>query len=238
MLVAAAVCPHPPLLVPEVAAGAAEETAGLRAACHAAVDSLYEAAPDLVVVVGDAPATGPYPAGLLGTFAGFGVPREVVLGAAPDALTSDVLPLSLAVGAWLLESAPADPPCRGYGVSATASSTAAAAIGVQLAAQADRVALLVMGDGSARRTEKAPGALDPRAADFDAAVATALAAADCDTLLDVDPVLAADLLAVGRASWQVLAGAAWGVGWDAEVTYDEAPYGVGYLVATWRRTPA
>jgi hypothetical protein len=37
----------------------------------------------------------------------------------------------------------------------------------------------------------------------------------------------------GRASWQVLAGAAEGGTWSARVTFDDAPYGVTYLVATW-----
>ncbi|HVF05659.1 MAG TPA: hypothetical protein VNA20_12530 [Frankiaceae bacterium] len=52
MLLAAAVCPHPPLLVPEAAAGAAPETGDLRAACRAAVAAL----PPETLVVGTAQA--------------------------------------------------------------------------------------------------------------------------------------------------------------------------------------
>ena len=48
-VIAAAVCPHPPLLVPEVAAGAASELDDLRAACLAAIEHL-SAADHLVVV--------------------------------------------------------------------------------------------------------------------------------------------------------------------------------------------
>lgn len=48
MLLAAAVCPHPPLLIPEVAAGAAHETADLRALCREVAAAL----PGDVVAVG------------------------------------------------------------------------------------------------------------------------------------------------------------------------------------------
>jgi hypothetical protein len=65
MLIAAAVCPHPPLLVPEVTGtdgpGADGPGAGelrrLRAACRTAVAVLLGAAPDLLVVVGGATHT-------------------------------------------------------------------------------------------------------------------------------------------------------------------------------------
>ena len=45
---------------------------------------------------------------------------------------------------------------------------------------------------------------------------------------------AAMLLAEGRAAWQVLAGAAGGSSWRAELAYAEAPYGVTYFVASWK----
>ena len=92
--------------------------------------------------------------------------------------------------------------------------------------------LLAMGDGSACRTLKAPGYLDPRAEPFDRAVTKALADADTEALLALDPALAAELMVAGRAPWQVLAGAAGGR-YRGEVLYDEAPYGVQYAVATW-----
>jgi aromatic ring-opening dioxygenase LigB subunit len=95
------------------------------------------------------------------------------------------------------------------------------------------VGLLVMGDGSACRSEKAPGYLDERAAAFDASVAAALAAADTAALTTLDEGLAAELRAVGRASWQVLAGAAEGTGLTGTLLYEGAPFGVGYFVATW-----
>ena len=53
-LLAAAVCPHPPMIVPAVATGAASELDGLRTACDEAVARLLAASPDTVCVVGAA----------------------------------------------------------------------------------------------------------------------------------------------------------------------------------------
>jgi aromatic ring-opening dioxygenase LigB subunit len=102
-----------------------------------------------------------------------------------------------------------------------------------LAARAERVALLVMGDGSACRTVKAPGYLDDRAEAFDAAAAHALGTADPGALIALDALLAYELKAAGRAPWQVLAGAGEGAGLRGQLLYEDATYGVGYLVATW-----
>ncbi|NEB18392.1 hypothetical protein G3I46_18060, partial [Streptomyces coelicoflavus] len=59
MLVAAAVCPCPPLLVPEVASGAAPELDAARAACTDALGVLAASRPDRLVLVGPADAAGP-----------------------------------------------------------------------------------------------------------------------------------------------------------------------------------
>lgn len=232
MLLRAALCPHPPLLLPEVAAGAAVERADLRSACLLAVSELLAAGPDAVVVVGDAPTTTAFGPGSWGSLAPFGVRRSVQLPGAVREPTPR-LPLSLIVGGWLLERAGWAGPTRGCGVPDRNSPAAAARTGRRLVAGAERIGLLVMGDGTARRSEKAPGYLDPRAAGFDAEVARALAAADATALLALDPALATELLATGRASWQVLAGAAGDGHWQSRVSYDDAPYGVSYLVAQW-----
>ncbi|MEV8588384.1 class III extradiol dioxygenase subunit B-like domain-containing protein [Streptomyces sp. NPDC051180] len=240
MLVAAAVCPCPPLLVPEVATGAAPELDAARAACADAVGLLAAARPDRLYVVGAAPdgGHGVHPAGSTGSFAGFGVDLSVRLGEAPagdgDEGARRALPTSLAVGAWLLGRAGwADAPIEGLGVDGAATPDVCAGLGRGLADSAGRVALLVLGDGSACRTVKAPGYLDERAEDFDAAAARALGTADTAALLALDTGLAHELKAAGRAPWQVLAGAAQGAGLDGRLLFEDAPYGVGYFVAAW-----
>lgn len=79
--------------------------------------------------------------------------------------------------------------------------------------------VLVVGNGSAKRTEKAPGHLDERAAAFDDALRASFA--------DVDPALAGELWAdtACLAGLRPLA--------EAEVLYDDAPFGVQYWVAVW-----
>ncbi|MFI1257399.1 class III extradiol dioxygenase subunit B-like domain-containing protein [Streptomyces netropsis] len=233
MLVAAAVCPCPPLLVPEVAAGAAPELDALRAACLDAVAVLAAARPDRLVVVGPAAAPGPYPHGAAGSFRSVGVGVDVRLGPGEPA-GERALPQSLAVAAWLLgRTSWSTAPVEGLGVDEPLDAARCLETGRELAAGAERVAVLAMGDGSACRTLKAPGYLDDRAAAFDAGAARALSSADTTALAALDPELARELKAAGRAPWQVLAGAAEGAGLAGQLLYDDAPYGVGYFVASW-----
>ncbi len=240
MLVAAAVCPCPPLLVPDVAAGAAPELAVARAACTDALGVLAAARPDRLVVVGPAEQSGrgPHPQGTRGSFRGFGVDLDVRLGGDGHGETGAVsereLPPSLAVAAWLLERTGwSDAPIEGLGVGEPLEPERCIQTGRNIVAPTDRVALLVMGDASACRTLKAPGYLDERAAPFDAEVARVLGAADVAGVKALDAELAYELKASGRAPWQVLAGAAEGAGLGGALLYEDAPYGVGYVVATW-----
>ncbi|RZT76978.1 hypothetical protein EV382_0110 [Micromonospora violae] len=235
-LVAAAVCPHPPLLVPEVAGSAAPELDDLRAACDTAVRRLLATGPDAVVLLGTGPVTGPIRTPATGSLQPWGVDLDVPLPPGqPD--RGAVLPLSLTIGAWLLARHDTRAPVTAVQVAADAGAAERAALADEVAAAGDRVAALVLGDGSACRGEKAPGYDDARALPYDQGVAAALADADLDALLDLDPVVSAELKAAGRAPWQVLAGAARaaGGGWRGELLHDSAPYGVAYFVASWER---
>ena len=243
MLIAAAVCPHPPLLVPEVT-GTADpgdrELRRLRAACREAVAVLLGTAPDLLVVVGGAGQTVEYlaaappppgattPPGPGGSLRDFGVP--FTLGADP------VLPLSLTIGKWLLTGvAPGGPPVAWWGIASGAVTADCLNLGEKLAALAPRVALLVMGDGPGRRARGVPGATDPGADRYDDQVSAALAAADPGALAALDPRRDEELFVAGRAAWQVLAGAASPGAFTADLRYAAAPFEVSYYVATWVR---
>lgn len=247
-LVAAAVCPHPPLLVPDLASGAASELDDLRAACDAALTALLGSDVSCLVVIGSddpqrpqsAPVT-PHPAPaatrsavqggpVVASFARFGVPVTVRLDRAE---APQPLPLSLSVAAWLLRDV-SGPRILMRSVPADAPAAWCAALDPSPSAE-ERWALLVMGDGSACRGVSAPGYDDPRAEAFDAAVAAALRDVDTKALLDLDPTLAAELRCAGRAPWQVLAGvvARDGRAWRGMLHYEAAPYGVAYFVASW-----
>ncbi|MCW2841626.1 MAG: hypothetical protein JWR55_3109 [Aeromicrobium sp.] len=217
MILAAAVCPHPPLLVPAVAPGTTGELADLRAACDAAVQTLLGARPDRILVVagGDLDHEPDETAG--GTLAAYGADAHA--GGAGTGL-----PLGHTIGAWLLDRA-------GWSGSRTYALTGAADV-------SGDVALLVMADGTTKRSVQAPGFLDDRAAAYDAAIAAALAAGDPDALLALDPVLGAELGSTGvpalRSLGQVMKDEMTkGAVVTARLHVDEAPFGVGYFVADW-----
>jgi hypothetical protein len=237
VIVAAAVCPCPPLLVPEVAGGAAPELDGLRAACDGAVAELLAAEPDLVMVVGGGEETLALGSGDSGSLEGFGVDLVVPLG--PRVCSGrPLLPLSVTIGAWLLRRSGWTGQRQGFAVAAGTPSADCVAPASELRELPGRVGLLVLGDGSARRSARAPGALDPRAEDHDAALASALAAADPVALAEPDDALADELWVGGRAALAVLGHAAAGQAWTGRLLHSSAPYGVGYLVATWRPAAA
>jgi len=150
-----------------------------------------------------------------------------------------VLPLTLGLGARLLDKAGYDGPRALWSVAGSAGPAECARLGLDLAAPSERVALLVMGDGSARRSVSAPGYLDERAEPFDTEIERAVREGDMLALAALDPVLAHDLMVSGRPAWQVLAAAIGGTGLGAnangapraEILYSEAPFGVAYLVA-------
>jgi hypothetical protein len=263
VIVAAALCASPPLLHPALT-GRAAVLPELRSACAEAVARLLREEPEVIVVVGPAAVTGEWDAaGRLDAAAfapGAAVPGPAVSGlvvSAPAVSDSGVsgrtvsgsaatgvagmLPLSLGLGAMLLDQGQYRGLRRLFAVGPDAPAGACAALGAELAAGGTRTALLVMGDGSARRSLKAPGHLDPRAEPFDADVEQAVRAGRLSALLELDEALARDLMVTGRPAWQVLAGAMPdeagpdGTRVDGalmtEVLYCDDPFGVAYLVA-------
>jgi hypothetical protein len=217
VLVAAAFCPSPPLLVPELAAGAAAELDPLREACAAALAEVLAAGVSRVVVLGAGPERRVYECGS-GDLRGYGVPVRVNLNR-----PGDPLPLPLALGAWLLDGAvPAvgvvADPCGRVDVETEGTD-----------------GLLVMGDGSARRVAASPGALDPRGVPFDDAVAAALGSGEPARLSALDASLGAEVMAAGTPAWRAAGALLDGARYGATLRYAQAPYGVGYFVASWVR---
>jgi hypothetical protein len=245
MIVAAAICPSPPLLASRLT-GQADVLPELRAASTDAVARLLAAAPDVVAVVGPADTTGP------GSPEGQPDLASFAPALRRGRLLAPPLPLALGVGTLLLDAVGYRGPRVLHGIAEDEPAAACLAIGRRIAASAPRVALLAVGDGTARRSESAPGYLDERAAPFDAAVERAVRDGDLPAIAALDPALAADLLAAGRPAWQALAGALsaghppaprrasgeQSAGFLAadrpktEILYSDAPLGVAYLVAT------
>ena len=219
-----AFCPQPPLLLPAVAGTPSVELGELRAAVSAAVQTLLEEGPEVVVVVGHGADGERFGPGDAGDLRGLGVDLELPFAgwARPGGRRT---PVAHAIGAWLLDQAGHTGSRLGVGPDdlRTALSDVPGPVGV-----------LAMGDGSARRSEQAPGYLDPAAGPFDAAVAAALAAGDPAALAALDPAEGERLLAAGVPVWRAVGAALDGLAIEARLLYDEAPFGVGYPVATWR----
>jgi hypothetical protein len=211
VILAVAVCPHPPMLVPEVASGAGGDLAVLRQACDDAVASLIALDPDRIVVLGSGALDSDRDESAGGTLAGFGV--DVRAGG-----ETDELPLSLTIGAWLLD--------RAGWFGRRSYSTGEPDV-------SGRVALLVMADGSAKRTTEAPGFYDERAEAFDAAIAAALDAGDAGALADLDLALGAELWVAGTPALKTLGHMTKDTAITPRLRCDTAPFGVGYFVADW-----
>jgi hypothetical protein len=241
MIVAAALCPAPPLLVPALTGGQ-QVAADLRAACLASAAEIMAAAPDVIAVVGAAERTSTWDRGSSLGLASFAPGRSNgSSGPAAVGTTGTIdLPPSLGIGAWLLDEAGQ----AGRRAERVLQSVAhdepprrCADIGAELATltgTSARVAILAMADGSARRGLRAPGYLDERSIAFDRVVERAVRSGRPEALLEIDPALAADLMATGRPAWQVLAGALAGRKVSSEVRYCHDPFGVAYLVASFR----
>ncbi|PWV74615.1 Catalytic LigB subunit of aromatic ring-opening dioxygenase [Prauserella marina] len=221
--------------MPELVPGSEDSTDEVRKACVAAAAELAASHPRwIAVAAGIGKAIEP---SAVGSFRAYGADVRVALSAQPaDASAPASLPLPALVAGWLRERAGATS-VRVELVPGDADPSECVALGERLASDtSDDTALLVLGDGSTRHDLSAPGWFDERAVPFDTEVADVLERADHAALLNIDPALAAELGAGGRAPWQVLAGLAGAGGhWRGELRYSAAPRGVGYHVAFWER---
>ncbi|TQN41945.1 hypothetical protein FHU33_1334 [Blastococcus colisei] len=222
--VAVAFCPAPPLLLPAVEGRADAGTRALRNACAAAVTELLAVRPEVVVVVGEGAAPRErLGAGDVGTLRGVGLDLEIPFQGRVRPGGRRV-PLAHTLGAWLLEEA---------GFAGTRVGVAPADLGQLVRDLPTPLGVLAMGDGSARRNVKAPGYLDDAAGPFDADVARSLAAGNAAALAALDPDAGERLLAAGVPVWRAVGAALDGRSIAAQLHHDAAPFGVGYLVASW-----
>lgn len=225
MIVAAALLPHPPLLLRELD-GLHDSVAELRQAAHEAVRTVLHGV-ERVVVVGAADHKGPdWSMGWPAEVRGFGT--STPSGGAAVAL-------SVGVGLRMVEEAGWSGPVGQLELDWDEEDDSVDEVAGELCTGPDPTALVVLGDGSARRGEKAPGYLDDRAFAFDDAVAAALSEGDARGLRDLDVELASDLMVFGRTAFRLLGAVALQQDGpeQAELLLREDPFGVSYFVATW-----
>ncbi|HEU5421105.1 MAG TPA: hypothetical protein VFV41_25700 [Streptosporangiaceae bacterium] len=229
MITAAALCPAPPLLARELTGGD-PVLPELREACLAAVRALQRTRPEVIAIVGPAEQTGVWDSS---SRLDLGIYAPAVGGGGTAGL-----PPSLGLGVMLLDQAGYNGRRLLQAAGDEEPASGCDGIGAELARLPERTALLVMADGSARRSRRAPGALDERSAGFDAGVEQAIRSGDMAALSKTDQVLARELMATGWPSWQVLARALRGTRPPCEVLYTGDPFGVAYLVAVLLAAPA
>lgn len=208
MIAGAVVVPSPPMILPEYI-GLEDPAGRLRLRCVEALRTTLEGptSPDSVVIV---------------------------TGAEPAPRTSK-RPLGVRIGEHLLVLAGWTGPVEWAVVPFDAETDVVDRAGSELAEHPDRLMLLVVADGSARRGVQAPGHLDDRAFGVDADIVKGLSDADPEVLLGIDAEVAYEVLAQGRAALQVLARAVSAAPLTGHVLWSGDPYGVLYVLARWTR---
>jgi hypothetical protein len=236
VLSAVAIIPSAPVMVPELAAAAAEELAELREAVFTAVGTL----PSRWIAVGVGAADAVLGPDVAGTFAGYGVDRRVTLS--PSAAdTPRELPLCALIAGWVRGQVKPEARAEVRVYAADHDVNAALARGRRLRAEIDEavdpVGVLVVADGAPTLTPPAPGGYEPDSIPAQAALDDALAAGDAAALTRLPDTI------VGRVAYQVLAGLTEpGISQSssrpglrsAKELYRGAPYGVGYFAGVWQ----
>ncbi|MGV0643445.1 hypothetical protein ABQE44_08560 [Mycolicibacterium sp. XJ2546] len=227
MLSAIAIVPSAPVLVPELAAGAAAELADL----HQAVRSAAAALPARWIAVGVERADAVVAPDRLGTFAGYGADVRVALAPGVDGEPT-WLPLCALVTGWLRGQVNPEARAEVRVYADAHGADTALARGRALRAEVDEavepVGVLVVADGAHTLTPSAPGGYEPDSIPAQHALDDALAAGDVAALARLPAG------AVGRVGYQVLAGLTEPGPATATELYRGAPYGVGYFVGVWK----
>lgn len=226
MLSAIAIVPSAPVLVPELASGAAAELDDLRDAVSGAAATL----PERWVAVGTGPVDAVVHPDAVGTFAGYGVDVPVAFAPGGTGVPAE-LPLCALIAGWLRGRV--SPRTRAeVRVSAGDLPVGAAmargrALRAELDESTDAVGVLVVADGAHTLTAPAPGGYDPDSMAVQAALDDALACGDVAALAALPGGV------VGRVAYQVLAGLTEPAPASARELYRGAPYGVGYFAGVW-----
>lgn len=227
MLSAISIIPSAPVLVPELAGGAANEVAELRAAMVAAAATL----PQRWIVVGVGASDGVVDSDCVGTFAGFGV--DVVVRLSPQAGGQPVeMPLCALIGGWIRSQAQSDAQAQVRVYAESHDAGTAVELGRRLRREIDLssepTGVLIVADGANTLTPAAPGGYQPADVEVQNALDDALAGGDVSALARLPAQVG------GRVAFGVLAGLTEPAPRSAKELYRAAPYGVGYFAGVWQ----
>jgi hypothetical protein len=220
--------PSTPLLLEELSVDADEALEHLRLSSLTAVQAVIETDPQVVLITCAGDATGAFRSPVSSSFAGFGVNIEVSI---PIATAGVQVPWTAGIALHLLNQAGYDGEVAVVTVAKSDIELATTLLAAPIKS-ASRCALIVVADGSAGRSLKAPGYLIDGAEEFDTRVVQAIATADTRALEGLDVLEGDRVQAGGVGVWKAVGAAVQG-DFAPQLLLDEAPLGVGYFVATW-----
>jgi hypothetical protein len=226
VLTAIALIPAAPVMVPELATGAAAELSDLRAAVFAAAREL----PARWITVGVGSTDEVIPSDAVGTFGGYGVDVRVGL-AGGELADATRLPLCALITGWVRgqvsPGAHAEVRVYSQGLGVGVALARGRALRAEVEGAAEAIGVLVVADGANTLTPPAPGGYDPDSAAVQMTLDDALGSGDVGALTELPAGIG------GRVAYQVLAGLAEPAPSEARELFRGAPYGVGYFVGVW-----
>jgi len=226
MISAVVFIPAAPLMCPDVDVEAL--LADERAACIELVAELQQDA-EHIIVIGSGESTTWFEQGGIGNTRAFGGVSHYAIGSGRDEL-----PQALTVGASVVSAAGWAGAVKALVVDAETTAEQRGVLAKELLAKSgdQRTLIVAVGDGSATRTEKAPGYIQPDALDFDAEITRAIGNGDSSAIVAIEQSTADRLWCRGLPTWQVVAQAIDHA--EGTLVLESSPFGVNYLVAAWQ----
>ena len=227
-IVSAALVPAAPVIVPGLS-GHTMPAPEVRSAALDAIQRMIDAGVEEVIVLAEADRDG-----LFDSTAPWGLHR--IGGLHPfseaGAVFDQLLTMPLAIGASMLRDAGWTGTTYFHALERTISADAAAEVGRGLGTTKRSVGLLLLGNGSACCTEKAPGSFHPQAETFNATLLTVIRQGDRAAMMELSAHDTADQLSDVRVPLQVFAGATSGHRFLGSITFADDFAGVYYICAT------
>lgn len=224
-VVGAALVPAAPVMVPELS-GSLHPAAEPHEAMLRAVGGLLDAGPEHIVVIAEGEGDATF-----GTDATWALHRLGGGRAQPGEGAGAVLPIPLALGASMLRQAGWTGSVEYRSIQHGAPASNAFALARDLIASPRRIGLLLLGNGSACSTEKAPGSLHPEAGAFNAELLRVIGSGDLAQLRLLEPSTFVDQRSDAWLPLQVLAEVSAGRSVAARVDFADDFRGVFYLCA-------
>jgi len=263
-VVFAGLCPHPPIMIPEIGGAEVKKVSKTVAAMEYLAQSVLRLAPDVILMVSPHARIGMNEMTLLdassvsGDLARFGRPdirveravcrdtldiveeaaKRAGIGVARAPQGEGALDHGFLVPLYFLDKAGVSAPLVCFSMSLLPQKHQVRfgrLLGEALDSLDTCSAFLASGDLSHRLTKHAPAGYSPKGREFDEYVVGALERMDLDSLLDIDPGLVEAAGECGLRPLSMLAGLCAATGLSLDRLSYEGPFGVGYAVASFQK---